>query len=75
MENAFQNYQIPQQKKAPKYYFQEVALKALEYIEQPKKSVIFKWAKNKPEKLETSLRYMKDKNKKHFLYLAKLMQL
>lgn len=74
MENAFKNYKTPK-KKAPAYYFQEVAIEVLEYIENPVRSQIFRWAKLDEGKLKSAISYMKEKNIKNFYYLCKLMNL
>ena len=70
METAFENYKLPTKKKSAHYYWQEQALDVIEYLDKPKKSQIFKWAKVKPQKLEAVIRYMKEKNIKSFNYLA-----
>lgn len=63
------------EKKAPSYFWQELALEAIEYLEEPKKSVVFKWFRNREQQATAVLRYMKDKKKRHFLYMAKMMNL
>lgn len=60
-------------KKTTAYYWQELALEAIEYLEEPRKSVVFKWFRNKEQQATAVLRYMKENNKRHFLYMAKLM--
>jgi len=64
-------YQQP--KKAPTYYWQQLALDCLEYLEQPRKSQVFKWAKTRESKLKSALNYMKTRNITSFRYLAALM--
>ena len=65
----FKNYKIKQTNEC-KYYWQEQALQALEYLENPKKSQVFKWFKTKEQKAVSVLRYMQDKNIKSFKYFA-----
>lgn len=60
-------------KKSCTYYWQEQALKAIEYLDNPNKGQVFKWYKTKEEKIEASILYMKERNIKSFLYLAALM--
>jgi hypothetical protein len=63
------------QKKEPKYYWQRIAMDAIEYLDNPFKSQVFMYAKKKESKLQASLSYMKQRNIKSFLYLAKMMSL
>lgn len=62
-----------QPKKAPAHYFQQVALDALEYLDAPVKSQVFKWAKTKEGQLKATLEYMKERKIKDFRYLASIM--
>ena len=73
MNNAFTNYKLPENKRAPAYYWQEKALEAISYLENPVKSQVFKWYKLKEAKVEACLRYMKSRNIKNFYYLCKIM--
>jgi len=73
MNNAFTGYQVPTVKKGPTYYWQQVALDALEYIENPVRSQVFKWAKTQEGKLKAALDYMKSRDIRNFRYLAKIM--
>jgi hypothetical protein len=73
MNNAFANYKIPEKQKACTYYWQQKALDIIEYLDNPVKSQVFKWAKTKESKLESAIRYMKEKNINSFKYLGKIM--
>ena len=66
-------YQQP--KKAPAYYFQEIALEVINYLDNPVKSEVFMWAKKKEGKLKSAISYMKEKRIKDFGYLITLMNL
>jgi hypothetical protein len=65
-----------QSKKSPAYYWQQLALEALEYLDgaNKKKSVIFKAFRNKEQQATAILRYMQSKNKKHVLYFLKCLK-
>lgn len=59
--------------KAPKYYWQQIALDTLEYIESPTKSQIFRWAKRDEGKLKSAIEYMRYRKIRNFKYLAAMM--
>lgn len=72
---SFNLEKYKQPKKACTYFWQEKALEAISYLDNPVKSEVFKWYKLRESKIETSLRYMKERKIKNFFYLAKLMSL
>lgn len=64
-----------QETKATKFAWQQQALDYIEFLDNPVKSQIFKWAKLKEGKLKTSITYMKEKGINNFKYLCKMMSL
>jgi hypothetical protein len=76
MQNAFAGYEPPkEQKKACATYWQDKALEAIAYLDNPVKSEVFMWYKCREQKIETAIRLMKEKNIKSFGYLITLMNL
>jgi len=71
----FNNYVQKEKVKAPTYYWQQVALEVLEYLEDvgKKQSQVFRWAKRDESKLKAVIDYMKSRNIKNFRYLAAVM--
>lgn len=67
-------YTTPQVKE-PKYQWQRVAMDAVEYLENPVNSSVFRWAKLHEGKLKAALEYMQSRRIRNFKYLAKMMSL
>lgn len=62
-----------QLKKAPAHYWQQLALDALEYLDNPTKSQVFKWAKTREGTLKAALDYMRQREITDFRYLCAMM--
>jgi len=73
MKKAFQNYKLKQPVKSCTYHWQQLALDTIAYLDNPVKSQVFKYAKEKESTLKAAISYMKERKIKNFRYLAAII--